>query len=200
MILRTPVWFLLVLSGILSGCVKRVHAPAAAAPAMKWPARSPDFIDLVPGSVREVTPIFASGGFVAKGLEQQSGNVITLTGTDFEGYETAIYTLKAREGGGVEVGLTSVETTKGSQTTAEIKPRVPLFQFPRRVRYIRMLYLIRVSGADHNMAVLGSDEVDRLNMLTTQVQDDPVGGCRNVRRAYCSWIPQGIAVNSTSGP
>jgi hypothetical protein len=46
------------------------------------------------------------------------------------------------------------------------------------------------------MAMLGSDDVDRLNALTKQVQGDPAGGCRNMRRAYCSWIPQGIAVNS----
>jgi hypothetical protein len=119
-----------------------------------------------------------------------------LTGTDFQGYETAIYSLKARNGGGVAVELESVETTKAGQTTKEAKPRVALFRFPARVRYIRLLYLIRVSGSDHNMAVLGSDNVDRLNAHTSQVQADPAGGCRNQGRAYCSWVPQGIAVNS----
>jgi hypothetical protein len=167
-----------------------------AAPAAKWPVKSPDFVDLVPGSVRQVTPIFASGGFVAEGPQQQNGKVITLTGTDLQGYETAIYSLKARSGGGVAVELESVETTKAGQTTKEAKPRVALFQFPGRVRYIRLLYLIRVSGSDHNMAVLGSDNVDRLNALTRQVQADPAGGCRNQGRVYCSWVPQGIAVNS----
>jgi hypothetical protein len=135
---------------MLTACVQRkITAPVAAAPAaVKWPVRSPDFVDLVPGSVREVTPIFASGGFVAKGPEQQNGNVITLTGTDFEGYETALYALKPRDGGGVEVRLDSVETSKSGRTAIEAKPRVLLFQFPRRVRYMRLLYLIRVSGAD----------------------------------------------------
>jgi hypothetical protein len=46
------------------------------------------------------------------------------------------------------------------------------------------------------MAVLGSDNVDRLNALTKQVQVNPTGGCKNVRRAYCSWVPQGIAVTA----
>ena len=185
---------------LLTGCAhKQIAAPTAAAPIVKWPVRSPDFVDLVPGQVREITPIFASGGFVAKGLAvqqsvQQDGNVITLDGSGFQGYETAMYTLTAREGGGVYVALTSVETKKDDQTTTDAKPRVLLFQFPGRARYIRLLYLIRVSESDHNMAVLGSDDVDRLNALTKQVQADPAGGCKNVRRAYCSWVPQGIAV------
>ncbi len=103
--------------------------------------------------------------------------------------------VKPRPGAGVEAVLASVEATKGEQKTTELKPRVALFQFPRRVRYIRLVYLVRVSNADHNMAVLGSDDVDRLSALTKQVQDDPEAGCKNARRAYCSWVPQGVAVN-----
>lgn len=196
---------------MLAGCSHKKIAAPGTPPALTWPVKSPDFIDLVPGVVREVTPIFTSGAFViprrpqepgpgpAEGNVQQGPSVITLEGTDFEGYETVLYTLKPRNGGGIEVALTSVEITKGDQTTAAAKPRVLLFQFPRRVRYIRLLYLIRVSESDHNMAVLGSDDVDRLNAFTKEVQSDPTAGCKNARRAFCSWVPQGIAVNSVLG-
>lgn len=168
----------------------------AAAPAVKWPVKSPDFVDLLPDwRVREITPIFTSGGFVAKGVEIQEGNTITISDRDFEGYETAMYSLKPKPGGGVDTKLESVETNKGGQVTKEIKPRVLLFQFPRRVRYIRLLYLLRVSTADHNMAILGSNDVDQLNELTKQVQSDSAN-CKALRRAYCSWVPQGIAVTA----
>ena len=182
---------------VLAGCAKKtpVVPVAAAVPTVRWPVKSPDFVDLLADSqVREITPIFTSGGYVAKGIEKQEGLTISLSNTDFEGYETALYSLKPRPGGGVEPALASVETKKGDQVTPETKPRVPLFQYPRRVRYIRLLYLLRISNSDHNMAILASDDVDRLNELTKQVQGDPAGGCRNVRRSYCNWVPQGIAV------
>ncbi len=183
----------------LASCAKqrRAPVPAALAAAPKWPVKSPEFIDLLPNwQVREITPIFTSGGFVAKGVSIEKGNVLTISDTDFEGYETALYSLAPRPGGGVNPKLASVETNKNGQITKEANPRVMLFQFPRRVRYIRLLYLLRVSTADHNMAMLGSTDVDELNTLTKQVQSDPDKGCRNLRRAYCSWVPQGIAVTA----
>lgn len=183
----------------LAGCARQPRAPAVAAlaPAPKWPVKSPDFVDLLPNwQVREITPIFTSGGFVAKGITVEQGNTITISDTDFEGYETAMYALNPKPGGGVDARLASVETNKGGQIVKEPKPRVMLFQFPRRVRYIRLLYLLRISTADHNMAVLGSNDADELNALTKQVQSDPENGCRNLRRAYCSWVPQGIAVTA----
>lgn len=183
---------------LLADCVKK--APVAATPTpVAWPVKSPDWVDLLPDwQVREITPIFSSGGFVAKGVTIEKGNTITISNTDFEGYETAMYSLQPRPGGGVDARLASVETNKSGQITKEIKPRAQLFQFPRQVRYIRLLYLLRVSTADHNMAVLGSNQVDELNALTKQVQGDPEGGCKNMRRAYCSWVPQGIAVTAGS--
>lgn len=188
---------MLVLAGIvLTGCAK--HAPVAAVPqAPTWPVKSPDWVDLEPGwRVREITPIFTSGGFVAKGIEVQQGNTITISDTDFEGYETAMYSLDPAQGGGVRSRLETVETNKSGQITKEVKPRVMLFQFPRRVRYIRLLYLLRVSTADHNMAIIGANDPAELLQLTTQVQKNPEGGCANLRRAYCTWLPQGIAVTA----
>jgi hypothetical protein len=74
-----------------------------------------------------------------------------------------------------------------------------LFQFPRPVRYIRLLYLLRVSSANHNVAMLGSNDVVRLNELTSLVLSD-AASCKDLRRAYCRWVPQGIAVNAGAAP
>ncbi len=82
------VLLILVLLMLLTGCARKapVATPVAAAPAVKWPVKSPDFIDLLPDwRVREVIPIFASGGYVAKGSAKQEGTTITLSDTDFEG-------------------------------------------------------------------------------------------------------------------
>ena len=122
---------------------------------------------------------------MGQGVEIQEGNAITITDYRLRGYEAATYSLKPKTGGGVDAQLTSVETNKAGVVAKALKPRVPLFQFPRQARYIRFLYLLRVSNADHNMAILGSNEVDQLNGLTKQVQSDPAAGCRNLRRAYC---------------
>jgi hypothetical protein len=180
---------------VLGACAKKAHAPivaAAPAPPPVWPVRSPDFRDLVPGQVRQITPVVP---LAQETSQQREGNTLTLTGTDFQGYEIALYTLKPRDGGGVAVELDSVETTKGAEVTKETQPRLPLLQFPDYVRYIRLLYFLRVSDADHNMAVLASDDVDRLNALTKQVQADPAGGCKDQGRVFCRWAPPGVAVN-----
>src|SRR5580658_4989757 len=131
---------------VLSGCAKKALAPVVAAapapPPPVWPVRSPDFRDLTPGPIRQITPVVP---LRQETSQQQEGLTITLTGTDFQGYETALYTFKPRDGGGVDVELDSVETTKGDQVTKETQPRLPLFDFPKCVRYIRLLYFLRVS-------------------------------------------------------
>jgi hypothetical protein len=180
------------------GCGRKTHAPVVAAapkPPPIWPVRSPDFRDLVPGQIRQVTPVVP---LERETSQQQDGKTITLAGTDFQGVETALYALKPRAGGGVEVELDSVETSNGDELTKETQPRVPLLQFPDYVRYIRLLYMLRVSDADHNFAVLGSDDVDRLNALTKQVQAAPTSGCQNLGHTFCRWVPKGIAVNQVN--
>jgi hypothetical protein len=204
---ETRTWLLIALPAglMLTGCAKKALAPLVAAvppPApVKYPVISPDFVDLLPEwGIREVTPIFPYAGFVARGLAQQEGTTITLAGSDIEGYEIALYRLKPQDNDFVDMEIESVETTKGDQVTKEEMPRAPLFQYPGRVRYIRLLYLVRVSESDHNMAILASDDVDQLNALTKRAQADPDNGCKNELRAYCTWVPQGIAVQVQRTP
>jgi hypothetical protein len=148
--------------------------------------------------VRAITPILKSGGYQVKPQPQTAeGNTVTLSvGSDFLGYETSHYEVKPRRGAGVDVVFTGAEVTKDGATTAESRSIARLFQLPRSARFVRLIYLIRVSDADHNMALAAADRIETLEALTRQVKADPAGGCKSRGRAYCSWIPEGIAVRA----
>lgn len=180
----------------MTACASRraaIPAPVAAS------SPSPDYIDLLAGfHVRAITPILKSGGYQFKPQQEiAEGKTITLSvGSDFLGYETSNYSVRPRRRAGVEVVFTGAEVTKDGITTLQPRPIAPLFQLPRNARFVRLIYLIRVSGADHNMALAAADRMETLEALTRQVKADPVNGCKSGGRAYCSWIPEGIAVRA----
>lgn len=182
---------LLVVACVLTACAPRrvqVATPAATEPS--------GYIDLQPGwRLRVVTPILRSGGYRLQPVDQHaSGNTITLaTGADFLGYETAYYAVRAHRRA-VRVEFTSAEITQDGKTALQPQPVAHLFQLPRNARYVRLIYLLRTSEADHDMAVVAATEIDALEVLTHQVQADPSSGCRSDSRRFCSWVPAGIAV------
>jgi hypothetical protein len=182
------------MAAFLSACGPRnVRVP----PANLARSVSQDYIDLQPGwRLTVVTPILKSGGYQLNVSEQRTaGNTVTLAaGTDFIGYEVAHYSVQARWGGGVRVRFSSAEVTKDGKTESQSQSIVSLFRSPRSARFIRLIYLIRVSQADHNMAVAAANEPDALDALTRQVQTSPSNGCNIGKRTFCSWIPEGIAV------
>jgi hypothetical protein len=182
---------------LLAGCASpRPYVPTPVGAAL---SRSPDYIDLSAGfHVRAITPILKSGGYQFRPQQQTAeGNTVTLSvGPDFLGYETSHYEVKPRRGTGVEVVFTGAEVTKDGVTTPQPRSIAPLFQLPRSARFVRLIYLIRVSEADHNMALAAADRVETLEALTRQVKADPTNGCKSSGRAYCSWIPEGIAVRA----
>ncbi len=156
-----------------------------------------DYIDIRAGwRLTAVTPILKSGGYVLKSLDRQnSGNTITLSAdSDFLGYEVSHYAVRGQRGGRVRVEFSSAEITRDGKTLPQSQPIVPLFQLARRINFLRLIYLIRISQADHNMAVVVASRLDALDALTRQVQADPMDGCKVSRDASCSWIPEGIAV------
>jgi hypothetical protein len=180
----------LVLASLLTGCAARhARAPAAAAPLR---AASSSYVDLAPGwRLKVVTPILKSGGYrVVFTGETVDGNNITLSaGDDFLGYEVAYYAVKARS-----VEFLSAETTKDGHTASRLRPMVRLFELPRGVRHVRLIYLVRASQADHDMAMAAAKDMDALEALTRRVQANPVDGCYPGPGAFCAWIPAGIAV------
>ncbi len=185
----------LLLACLSTGCAARtVRTPVTVANA---PAPSPGtYIDLQPGwRVRVVTPILKSGKYMLESGAKIDGLTVTIdTGGEFLGYEIAYYAVQARRGGGVRIGFTTAEATRNSVTVREPKSIAPLFQLPRSARYVRLIFLVRVSQADHDMAVVAARDIDRLDALTLRVQANPGEGCLNGLDGFCSWVPQGIAV------
>ena len=175
---------------LLAGCAR--HAPLPPAP-----ARAP-YTDLKPGQrVTVVTPILKSGGFLVRSAESKveagpggSLNVTMKTDDDFQGYETAVYQFDERS----RVRLLEVSVSKGGVVTPQTRSIAPRLNVPAKMRYVRLLYTLRVSAADHNMAILAAADAKRLIALTERVQADPAGGCRSSAKEYCEWVPAGVAV------
>jgi hypothetical protein len=185
--------FCLALLTLFFGCARKTaRVPTAPAPL----AADTSYLDLQAGwRLRVITPLLRSGGYLPKTVQEQTaGNTVTFSaGNDFLGYETAYYAVTKRKRAGVRITLSSVETTKDGTTTQQGTPMAHLFQLPHHSRYIRLLYLQRMSEADHNMAVLASNRMSDLQKLTGQVEANP-SACVSNDSTFCSWIPAGIAV------
>ena len=179
---------------LLTGCALRTaHVATAASSANN------DYLDIQAGwRLTAVTPILKSGGYVLKTLDKPtSRDGFTLSaGTDFVGYEVAHYEVKGQREGRVRVKFDSAEVTREGKTQPQPQSIAPLFQLARGPIYLRLIYLIRISQADHNMAVVAARQIDALDALTRQIQTNPVDGCKVDRRASCAWISDGIAVRA----
>jgi len=178
---------------LIAGCTKKPPVPLPPAPVVRGPA----YLDLQAGwRVRVVTPILKSGGFLLKSPEQkEEGSTITIhTGDEFQGYETTHYAVKAHKSGGVQVKVEEVLISRDGKTIHGYKPFAPRFRGPGRLRHVRLLYMLRASTADHNMAILAAADATRLADLTRRVQADPSHACVRTRADYCEWVPPGVAV------
>lgn len=155
------------------------------------------YVDLQPGwRIRVVTPILKSGKFMVQTMEAQaSGNSIALTtGSDFIGYEIAYYKVDPRESGGVAVSFDSAEFRTDGKATKQPRPKVALFDLPESSRYVRLIFLTRVSVADRNQAIVAASNLADLDALTQRVQTNPDSSCKIDQHSSCSWVPEGIAV------
>lgn len=187
--------YLGVVTMLMTGCASRT-ARVGAIPAT---SANNDYLDIKAGwRLTTVTPILKSGGYVLKTPDKpaSSSNGLTLSGTDFLGYEIAHYGVKGQRGGRVRVEFDSAEVTKEGTTDPQSHSIAPLFQEARRPNYLRLIYLIRISQADHNMAVVTAKQIDALDAVTRQVQTNPADGCKVDQLAACKWIPDGIAVRA----
>lgn len=158
------------------------------------------YIDIEPGwRLRVVTPLLKSGGYrpqldtspSAATTSPGTGlNVELRTNSDFLGYELAYYAFEPKG----RIRLTSVEATVDGNTEPRTQPTAKLFDYPRDARYLRLVFLTRVSEADHDMAVLTAGRFEDLEGWTAKLRSDPEGTCKST--PYCSWIPGGIAVSA----
>jgi hypothetical protein len=187
----------LLLAVTTTGCAVR-RAPS---PDVLKDAAVRGFIDLQPGwRIKVVTPILKSGGYFPNiAAEKEQGNIVRLSSdADLVGYETSYYSVKQRKDQGVKVEIASVLLTKESKTTRQDQPVLQLFNLPSTVRFVRLLYLLRVSGADHDMAIAGANTPGVLDEVTAKIQADPTEQCVVSAQSYCRWVPKGVGVRVES--
>lgn len=169
---------------------RRVEVPAAVNQSRA--ASTNDYIDLQPGwRIRVTTPLLRGGATQDPiAAEERSGNTIVLkAGEQLEGYETCFYNVEERRTGGVRIQFSGAEVTKEGRTTAQSRPRgKPLFNVPRKRRFVRLIYLTRLSQSDHDMAVAAAESMQALETLTAAVLRNPAA-CHT----GCWWIPAGVA-------
>ncbi len=110
------------------------------------------------------------------------------------GYETAYYAVTPGRSGALRVEFISAEITKDGETVKERHPYPWRLRLPARASFVRLVYLRRVSQADHDMAVVAAADRLTLDALTRQVQTEPTSACRAGVNSFCTWVPAGIAV------
>lgn len=179
---------------MLTSCsARRAPAPTASVTL----ANSSDFIDLQPGWRLQVVTLLQRAADLNVKItgSDSSGKVLTATIDGSIGsYEVAFYAVEPRRGGGVRVRFVSAETIRDGKATPQPASLRPLFVFPKHLRHMRLLFLTRASQVDHDMAVIGSDRMEKLDLLTRAVQSEGLEGCKSDARSHCSWIPAGVAV------
>ena len=176
----------------LVGC-SRTQVPVPASSAVP---RNDSYVDLkAGGTLRIVVPLLNSGGFRSELLPQKTdGNTISLAATDLIGYVTSHYAVTGRDGK-VRLTFVSAEESREGKTVSVIgAPPLP-FELPRRTEYVRLIYLVRVSQADHNMAIVAAKPLDALNTFTSRFKEDP-SVCHSDYQIFCSWVPAGVAVRT----
>jgi hypothetical protein len=181
---------------LLAACTRHTVQTPVAPPVL---ADAAAYIDLQPGwRLRVITPLTRSGAYVVRSTPRDKATADGLSFTlsaerDFVGYETAYYEVEPRGHKGVRIEFVSAANTKNGVTIAQPQPQLLLFQLPKHAIYVRLVYLARVSRADHDMAIVASTNRDLLDSFTHRVQADP-HACVNAEHEFCSWVPPGIAV------
>lgn len=120
-------------------------------------------------------------------------------GDEYIGYANDYYLAKPH-GSGVRIEFKSAETVKQGKVAAQPHPMLELFRLPPQMRYVRLVYLVRVSRMDHNTVILAGDTKASVVATTNQLQADPDAGCQHTLHTYCSWVPEGIGIQPENPP
>jgi hypothetical protein len=159
------------------------------------PPKDNSYEDLAPGwRLRILVPLLNSGGYsgvTASGREV--GGTTLLSAANLAGYEVSYYSIEKRAGGKVHLRFESAEVTKNGETKQENPEPVLPFPLPTKNQHIRLIFLVRRSAADHNMAISASENLEALNAFVSRLKRDPEA-CKPEGEVFCSWVPEGIAV------
>lgn len=176
----------------LSGCMKKISQ--APAPQTNL-AVDNSYLDLVAGGkLRVVVPILKGGDTaVDASRAQTAGSTITLSAGNLLGYRVAYYFVEGRPHEQVRLRFIAAQITKDGKTDAlPSEPALP-FALPAKAQHIRLIYYIRASQSDHNMAIAGAKDLNVLAEFTKRFEANP-GVCGSTPDVFCSWIPPGVAV------
>jgi hypothetical protein len=136
---------------LLVGCTRQaVRVPAVAASAR--PNRS--YTDLQAGStLRIILPLTKSGQLPPHLTDSAAeGNTLTLHAADLIGYTSSIYSVTGKSHEVRLRFLSAEEVENGKPSHLDTPPLLP-FALPRKTAHVRLVFLVRVSAVDHNMAM-----------------------------------------------
>ena len=144
--------------------------------------------------VTVVFPLIKSGGYVLPSMKVSgSGPNLTVTTTDdFTGYEEQYYSVHGHASDGVRVRCERADVYENGRKTRRAGETLALFQPHRGNRYIRVVALVRVSKADHNMAIISANDRAALESATAAMTER--AQCETTQAALCGWVPVGVAV------
>jgi hypothetical protein len=190
---------LLVLTAVLiatGGCSRKI----VSVPVASNIAKPDDYMDLEPEwKLRIVVPLLKSGGFrPALTGQQTDGNTISMSAEDLLGYEVSHYVANGKTASRVRLAFVSAEATREGKTVSEAHAPALPFPLPQGREHIRLVYLVRVSQADHNMAIVAAKRLDALNAFTKRLRENPSICAEKEKDIFCSWVPAGIAVRPES--
>jgi hypothetical protein len=156
------------------------------------------FLDLKAGErLKVVVPLLKPGqrGLTVMTGEAGKDGTLVLSADTILGYQSTYYAIVGRPDGTVRLRFQSAETTKDGVKTARSKaPELP-FALPERRQHVRLIYLVRRSRSDHNMAIVASRSLGIINTITERLKDDPKL-CTTESEVFCSWVPAGVAVRA----
>lgn len=141
--------------------------------------------------VQVVIPILRSGGYVLPSLkaEGSGGSQTVEAGSDFLGYERDFYSV-SREGTGVRVQFRRGQVWENGKMHSTHSPRLRFFV--NGSRHVRLVFLTRLSNADHDMAIVSSDDPAALAVAAREITAH--GQCLDSAEVQCTWVPNGVAV------
>jgi hypothetical protein len=154
------------------------------------------FIDLENGwRVRVVTPLSKTGEFKIVGptASDNHGVIHSSIQGDFAGYESAYYNVTGADRFLVRLAFDSRRVELGEGPKPSTQSLYSPLVWPKQERYVRLVFLIRVSASDHNMAILAATRRSTLDEWTLNIQKDPTA-CKSSRTIYCVWVPERMAV------
>ena len=150
-----------------------------------------------------VAPLLKPGVTEVKIVQSASadGQKLEFDAVGLDGYETSYYAVQAKDGGGVQFSLSSVEQNRMDVVTRPNAPTGFQLHLDPSARYFRLMFLRRASIADRDISLLGAPEWGL--MLDAAQRFDTIAGavddCDKVRGLACVALAKQTAILAEVG-